>query len=139
YLAFTGIAKGNVSLSTSVLPINLILQVVFLPIYLLLFSGTIDTIPISMLIESILIILFILFSLSYFTIFFFRYKDIFFNYMIFFYIHHIHYQLTRLLLRITLFVLHNKIIPFFSNAQIFFLSLSLLPCFLLNVPTYLKT
>src|SRR5699024_3071772 len=26
YLAFTGIAKGNVSLSTSVLPINLILQ-----------------------------------------------------------------------------------------------------------------
>ena len=44
YLAFTGIAKGNVSLSTSILPINLILQVVLLPIYLLLFAGSIETI-----------------------------------------------------------------------------------------------
>src|SRR5690625_2660106 len=56
YLAFTGIAKGNVSLSTSVLPINLILQVVLLPVYLLLFAGTIETIPISTLVESILIV-----------------------------------------------------------------------------------
>jgi len=112
YLAFTGIAKGNVSLSTSVLPINLILQVVFLPIYLLLFAGTIETIPISMLIESILIVLFIPFTLSH---------------------------LTRFLLRRRDFVLNNKIIPFFSNAQIFFLSLPLWPCLLPKVPTYLKT
>src|SRR5699024_1692053 len=86
YRLFTGIAIGNVSLSTSVLPINLILQVVFLPIYLLLFAGTIETIPISMLIESILIVLFIPFTLSH---------------------------LTRFLLRRRDFVLNNKIIPFF--------------------------
>src|SRR5699024_6305962 len=92
--------------------INLILQVVFLPIYLLLFAGTIETIPISMLIESILIVLFIPFTLSH---------------------------LTRFLLRRRDFVLNNKIIPFFSNAQIFFLSLPLWPCLLPKVPTYLKT
>src|SRR5699024_12703890 len=111
YLAFTGIAKGNVSLSTSVLPINLILQVVFLPIYLLLFAGTIETIPISKLIESILIVLFIPFTLSH---------------------------LTRFLLRRRDFVLNNKIIPFFSNAQIFCLSLPLWSCLLPKVLTYLK-
>src|SRR5699024_12525363 len=72
YLAFTGIAKGNVSLSTSVLPINLMLQVVFLPIYLLLFAVTIETIPISMLIESIWIVLFIPFTLSHLTRFLLR-------------------------------------------------------------------
>jgi len=31
YLIFTSIAKGNMSLSTSVLPVNLILQVILLP------------------------------------------------------------------------------------------------------------
>src|SRR5690625_6196124 len=102
YLAFTGIAKGNVSLSTSVLPINLILQVVFLPIYLLLFAGTIETIPISMLIESILIVLFIPFTLSH---------------------------LTRFLLRRRDFVLNNKIIHFFSISQIFFFYYPLFNCF----------
>src|SRR5690625_5605399 len=64
YLAFTGIAKGNVSLSTSVLPINLILQVILLPVYLLIFAGTIESIPISTLIESILIVLVIPFALA---------------------------------------------------------------------------
>src|SRR5690625_6067806 len=55
YLAFTGIAKGNVSLSTSVLPINLILQVVLLPVYLFIFFGTFVSIYMSQFIEIILI------------------------------------------------------------------------------------
>lgn len=101
YLAFTGIAKGNVSLSTSILPINLILQVVLLPIYLLLFAGTIESIPMSTLIESIVIVLVIPFILAH---------------------------LTRFLLRKTS-VLNNKIIPFFGNAQIFFLSLAIMAMF----------
>lgn len=37
YLIFTGIAKGNTTLSASVLPLNLILQVILLPVFLLLF------------------------------------------------------------------------------------------------------
>lgn len=102
YLAFTGIAKGNVSLSTSVLPINLILQVVLLPLYLLLFAGTIETIPISTLVESILIVLVIPFVLAH---------------------------LTRFLLRSRKSILNNKIIPFFANAQIFFLSLAIMAMF----------
>ena len=102
YLAFTGIAKGNVSLSTSVLPINLILQVVFLPVYLLLFAGTIETIPISTLVESILIVVVIPFVLAH---------------------------LTRFLLRNRKSILNNKIIPFFATAQIFFLSLAIMAMF----------
>ncbi|MBP1970727.1 ACR3 family arsenite efflux pump ArsB [Virgibacillus natechei] len=102
YLVFTGIAKGNVSLSTSVLPINLILQVVFLPVYLLLFAGTIETIAVSTLVESILIVLVIPFILAH---------------------------LTRFLLRRRESVLNNKIIPFFGNAQIFFLALAIMAMF----------
>lgn len=102
YLAFTGIAKGNIALSTSVLPINLILQVVLLPVYLLLFAGTIETIPVSTLIESILIVLVIPFVLAHLTLF---------------------------LLRRIKPVLNNKIIPFFGNAQIFFLSLAITAMF----------
>lgn len=101
YLAFTGIAKGNVSLSTSILPINLILQVVLLPVYLLLFAGTIETIPLSTLIESIVIVLIIPFALAHLTRFLFRKKS----------------------------VLIKKIIPFFANAQIFFLSLAIMAMF----------
>lgn len=49
YLIFTGISKGNVPLSTSMLPINFVLQVVLLPVYLLIFfrsSGSMDVISV---------------------------------------------------------------------------------------------
>ncbi|WP_026673762.1 arsenic resistance protein [Alkalihalobacterium bogoriense] len=59
YLIFTGIAKGNVTLSTAILPLNLILQVILLPIYLLIFGGTTGVIQLSFLIESVLVVLFI--------------------------------------------------------------------------------
>lgn len=59
YLIFTGIAKGSVALSTAILPLNLVLQVILLPIYLLLFGGTTGVIELSFLIESVLLVLFI--------------------------------------------------------------------------------
>ena len=37
YLVFTKMAKGDLTLSLSILPINLILQIILLPIYLILF------------------------------------------------------------------------------------------------------
>ena len=39
YLVFTSMAKGNVELGASILPLNLLLQVVLLPVYLMLFYG----------------------------------------------------------------------------------------------------
>lgn len=38
YLVFTGIAKGNVGLATALLPLNFILQMVLLPVYLAVFA-----------------------------------------------------------------------------------------------------
>lgn len=67
YLIFTGIAKGNVALSTAILPLNLILQIVLLPVYLLLFGGTTGVIEFSFLAESILMVLFIPLLLSFAT------------------------------------------------------------------------
>ncbi|WP_338630968.1 hypothetical protein [Clostridium baratii] len=40
YLIFTGIAKGNIALGSSILPFNIILQLLLLPVYILLIGGT---------------------------------------------------------------------------------------------------
>ncbi|WP_341200980.1 arsenic resistance protein [Planomicrobium okeanokoites] len=53
YLIFTGIGKGNTALSAAILPINLVLQVVLLPVYLLLFTGVSGTIKLSSLLGDI--------------------------------------------------------------------------------------
>ncbi|WP_368505060.1 arsenic resistance protein [Alkalihalophilus sp. As8PL] len=57
YLIFTGIAKGNVALSTAILPLNLFLQVILLPVYLLIFGGKTGVINPTFLIESIVLVL----------------------------------------------------------------------------------
>lgn len=67
YLIFTGLAKGTVALSAAILPLNLILQVVLLPFFLLIFAGTTGVIELSFLIESILMVLFIPLVLSLLT------------------------------------------------------------------------
>ncbi|MDR0663484.1 MAG: bile acid:sodium symporter [Spirochaetaceae bacterium] len=59
YLIFTGIANGNVPLGASILPLNLILQIVLLPVYLLLFMGTEVSFGIAAIIHSILLVLII--------------------------------------------------------------------------------
>lgn len=57
YLVFTGIAKGNTALSTSLLPINLALQIILLPVYLYLFFGTYESVGSKDILESILLVL----------------------------------------------------------------------------------
>lgn len=74
YLIFTGIAKGNISLSTAILPLNLVLQVIFLPIYLLIFGGTTGVIEYSFLVESILFALVLPLFLAFVTKLFLRNK-----------------------------------------------------------------
>ena len=64
YLVFTANAKGNVPLSASVLPVNLILQVILLPVYLFIFAGASGTINIFDLLRSILIMLVLPFTLA---------------------------------------------------------------------------
>ena len=44
YLVFTKMAKGDLNLSLSILPINLILQLILLPIYLIIFFSSNNTI-----------------------------------------------------------------------------------------------
>lgn len=102
YLVFTSIAKGNVPLGASVLPINLILQMLLLPLYLLLFSGTIETISMAALIESVLLVLVVPFTLAH---------------------------LTRFILRTRKEVLEHKVMPFFGRAQIVLLSLAIVAMF----------
>lgn len=64
YLIFTKIARGNVALSTAILPLNLILQLILMPVYLFVFAGTHDMIEFSFLLESIVLVLLTPFILS---------------------------------------------------------------------------
>ena len=57
YLVFTKMAKGDLTLSLSILPINLILQIILLPIYLILFFSTSNSMDYSQLAYSLLIVI----------------------------------------------------------------------------------
>lgn len=59
YLVFTGVAGGDVALATALLPLNLILQVLLLPVYLLFFAGTLVELNPVRLFESVLWVLLI--------------------------------------------------------------------------------
>lgn len=59
YLIFTGIAKGNVALGASILPLNFILQLLLLPIYIFLIAGSSVKIDILNLTQSMVVSLFI--------------------------------------------------------------------------------
>jgi arsenite transporter len=64
YLIFTGVVKGNVALSATVLPMNLVFQVVLLPVYLWIFGGVSGTIHISEVMYGVIIMLILPFSLA---------------------------------------------------------------------------
>lgn len=64
YLIFTGVVKGNVPLSASVLPANLILQIILLPVYLSIFGGASGTVNIRDILFSIFIMLILPFILA---------------------------------------------------------------------------
>lgn len=57
YLIFTDIADGDVPLATSLLPYNLVLQLVLLPVYLYAFAGELVVLPLEALLESVLLVL----------------------------------------------------------------------------------
>lgn len=57
YLVFTGIARGNLALSTALLPVNLVLQLLLLPVYILLLAGSVVPIDWSLIIESVVLVL----------------------------------------------------------------------------------
>jgi ACR3 family arsenite efflux pump ArsB len=59
YLIFTGLANGNVTLGSSVLPLNLILQIILLPLYLFVFMGKTVSFDNKIIIQSIVFVLFI--------------------------------------------------------------------------------
>ena len=63
YLIFTALAKGNVELNMSILPLNLILQIALLPVYLFIFLGSeisINTTEVTMSVATVLLIPFFL-------------------------------------------------------------------------------
>ena len=70
YLVFTGIAKGNLAISTAILPINLILQVLLLPVYLYLFANHTGSIQFAELMESIVVVILVPLILAFITKYF---------------------------------------------------------------------
>lgn len=67
YLIFTKLAKGDLNLSLSILPINLVLQIILLPIYLIIFFSSENSIDYSQLAYSLLIVIIIPFIGSLIT------------------------------------------------------------------------
>lgn len=57
YLVFTGISKGNLPLSTALLPVNLTLQLLLLPVYLLVLAGAVFPLDLGLLLRSVGIVL----------------------------------------------------------------------------------
>jgi ACR3 family arsenite efflux pump ArsB len=57
YLVFTGNARGNVALAASLLPPNLVLQLLLLPIFVTAFTGTAADVPVGELAGSVAIVL----------------------------------------------------------------------------------
>ena len=67
YLVFTGLSKGNVELGMSILPLNLVLQIVLLPVYLFVLIGSEVTMDVGSLVSSVAMVLVIPFVLAYIT------------------------------------------------------------------------
>ncbi|MBR0271951.1 MAG: arsenic resistance protein [Methanobrevibacter sp.] len=99
YLVFTKMAKGDLNLSISLLPINLILQIILLPIYLIIFFSSNNSMNYIDLGYSLLIVIVIPFALA---------------------------QITKIILKNNL---KEKVTGFFSEYQIVFLALAVFAIF----------
>jgi len=64
YLVFTSLARGNVALSAALLPINLVTQILLLPLYLIIFSGLTGQLDLQALFKSIALVLVLPFGLA---------------------------------------------------------------------------
>ena len=67
YLVFTKMAKGDLKLSLSILPINLVLQIILLPVYLILFFSSKTSLDYTQIVYSLLIVIVIPFIASLIT------------------------------------------------------------------------
>lgn len=101
YLIFTKMSKGNVPLSLSILPINLVLQLILLPVYLLIFFSSSNQIELTNLVNSLIIFIVLPFISSLVIKYLFRNK-----------------KETK-----------NKIITFFTNLQSIFLCIAIFGLF----------
>ena len=99
YLVFTKMVKGDLNLSLSILPINLILQIILLPVYLIIFFSNSNSMSYTNLAYSLIIVIVIPFLLA---------------------------QITKLVLNTQL---NEKITDLFSNYQILFLALAVFAIF----------
>ncbi|ASU85125.1 arsenite transporter [Nocardiopsis gilva YIM 90087] len=57
YLVFTGLARGHLGIAAAVLPINLVLQLLLLPVYVLLLGGQAAMVDAGTLAEAVLLVL----------------------------------------------------------------------------------
>ncbi|MBB5492436.1 arsenic resistance protein [Nocardiopsis metallicus] len=57
YLVFTGLARGHMGVAAAVLPVNLVLQLVLLPVYVLLLGGEAAMVDTGTLVEAVLLVL----------------------------------------------------------------------------------
>ena len=64
YLVFTKMAKGDLTLSLSILPMNLILQIILLPVYLVIFFSSGNAMDYTQLIYSIVIVIIVPFTVA---------------------------------------------------------------------------
>lgn len=75
FLGFIKVAKGNTSLGTISIPINMLSQLLLYPVYIFLFTSTTITVPTEVLFESLFIWFFLPFILA--IIFHFTFKKVF--------------------------------------------------------------
>ncbi|NLG55573.1 MAG: arsenic resistance protein [Rhodococcus sp.] len=59
YLVFTAMARGHTGIAAALLPVNLILQLLLLPVYVLLLGGQAAMVGMGTLAESVLLVLFV--------------------------------------------------------------------------------
>ncbi len=57
YLVFTAMARGHTGIAAALLPVNLVLQLVLLPVYVLLLGGRAAMVDVGTLAESVLLVL----------------------------------------------------------------------------------
>lgn len=57
YLVFTGLARGHLGVAAAVLPVNLLLQLLLLPVYVLLLGGEAARVDTGTLVEAVLLVL----------------------------------------------------------------------------------
>ncbi len=67
FLVFTNMAKGDVPMGLALLPINLVLQILLIPVYLWMFAGTVVPFQLTSLVETIVVFIILPFLLAYIT------------------------------------------------------------------------